>query len=328
MTHSILRLVAGLSLFAISAVAQSLVPTTVAVNSSPNPSILGEGITLTASVGGRTSSNARDARVSILDAPADLNPRCAGVCLITGTVTFYDGATLLGTEPLSSFGPTASTTTPFTAQLALGVHFLSASYSGDSTYAASTSPPLVQTVIALQITSTSPLPTGAVGSPYLVTLATNTGTAPYTWTFSAGSLPPPGLNLSPSGVLSGTPKSAGTTSFSVTVSDSLGAVASATFSITVTTSPQSATSFLVKTVAGGYGGTVVGASSSLGDGGPAQQALLDPMSVAVDMLGNVFIADYINNRVRKVSPAGIITTFAGLEFRAMQAMADRRPRLS
>jgi sugar lactone lactonase YvrE len=50
----------------------------------------------------------------------------------------------------------------------------------------------------------------------------------------------------------------------------------------------------------------------LGDGGPAvKAALYFPTSVAVDDAGNLFIADYANLRVRKVSPDGIITTYAG-----------------
>jgi sugar lactone lactonase YvrE len=49
-----------------------------------------------------------------------------------------------------------------------------------------------------------------------------------------------------------------------------------------------------------------------GDDGPAAQALLNrPMGVAVDVAGNVYIADYQNHRVRKVDIKGVITTFAG-----------------
>src|SRR5262245_44181172 len=39
--------------------------------------------------------------------------------------------------------------------------------------------------------------------------------------------------------------------------------------------------------------------------------LLRPSDVAVDSAGNVFIADALNDRVRKVTPGGIITTIAG-----------------
>ncbi|MBW3623860.1 MAG: hypothetical protein KY468_10685 [Armatimonadetes bacterium] len=63
---------------------------------------------------------------------------------------------------------------------------------------------------------------------------------------------------------------------------------------------------LLVTVAGtgvaGYGG----------DDGPATQALLDrPEGIAVDALGHLFIADYGNHRVRRVTPGGRITTLAG-----------------
>ena len=49
-----------------------------------------------------------------------------------------------------------------------------------------------------------------------------------------------------------------------------------------------------------------------GDGGPATNAeFFLPYGVAVDAAGNLFIADFYNNRVRKVGINGIITTVVG-----------------
>jgi hypothetical protein len=49
-----------------------------------------------------------------------------------------------------------------------------------------------------------------------------------------------------------------------------------------------------------------------GDGGPARKAQLNyPYAVATDRNGNVYIADYLNRRVRKVNKHGKISTFAG-----------------
>ena len=49
-----------------------------------------------------------------------------------------------------------------------------------------------------------------------------------------------------------------------------------------------------------------------GDDGPAAYAkFYHPVGMAIDAVGNVYIADEYNNRVRKMDPFGIVTTFAG-----------------
>lgn len=49
-----------------------------------------------------------------------------------------------------------------------------------------------------------------------------------------------------------------------------------------------------------------------GDNTPATSTtLLSPFGVVVDAAGNVLVSDQVDNRIRKISPAGIITTYAG-----------------
>jgi trimeric autotransporter adhesin len=63
---------------------------------------------------------------------------------------------------------------------------------------------------------------------------------------------------------------------------------------------------IISTVAGN------GTPGFAGDGGPATSAELNqPTGVFVDSQGNLYIADNLNNRVRKVSSSGTISTVAG-----------------
>jgi len=64
-----------------------------------------------------------------------------------------------------------------------------------------------------------------------------------------------------------------------------------------------AKTYVIQTVAG---------SNFVGDGGSALSAALSqPEGLAVDSLGNIYVADADDNRVRKISPAGVIQTIAG-----------------
>jgi uncharacterized protein (TIGR03437 family) len=69
---------------------------------------------------------------------------------------------------------------------------------------------------------------------------------------------------------------------------------------------------IIKSVAGGFQGADPGNGIYGGDGGEALPCDLNvPLGVAVDTKGNVYIADSENNRIRMVTPGGIITTVAG-----------------
>lgn len=66
------------------------------------------------------------------------------------------------------------------------------------------------------------------------------------------------------------------------------------------------TAGIITTVAG------TGTSGFSGDGGPATSAMLyHPTGIYVDTLGNMYISDGINHRLRKVNTDGIINTIAG-----------------
>ncbi len=66
--------------------------------------------------------------------------------------------------------------------------------------------------------STTTLPNGTVNSPYSQTLAATGGVTPYTWSVASGTLPA-GLALSSAGVISGTPTTSATSSFTVQATD-------------------------------------------------------------------------------------------------------------
>jgi hypothetical protein len=81
--------------------------------------------------------------------------------------------------------------------------------------------------------ATTSLPNATAGAAYSATLQATGGTAPYTWSVSAGALPGwASLNAS-SGVVSGTPLAAGSASFTVQAEDSTSATATQALTLAV-----------------------------------------------------------------------------------------------
>ncbi len=63
---------------------------------------------------------------------------------------------------------------------------------------------------------------------------------------------------------------------------------------------------VINTIAG------TGVLASTGDGGPATAATLgNPQDICIDKQGNIYVADFFSDRVRKINTAGIISNFAG-----------------
>lgn len=78
----------------------------------------------------------------------------------------------------------------------------------------------------------------------------------------------------------------------------------------VTTVRKIDTSGIITTVAG------TGRRGYSGDGGPAIEAKVSALDVAVAQDGSLYISEWFNERVRRVDPAGTITTVAGTGMKA------------
>lgn len=94
------------------------------------------------------------------------------------------------------------------------------------------------TIYAPLAITTNSLLSGTIGIAYIQTLSATGGLTPYTWAIAPGSSLPPGLTLSSTGVISGTPTSVGTYNFTVQVTDSLGLVATTTPPLTIVILPR------------------------------------------------------------------------------------------
>ena len=150
--------------------------TTTVLVSSANPSTFGQSVTFTATVS-------------------------SPVGIPTGTVTFLDGASSLGTGTLDSSGMATLTT----ASLAVGAHSITASYGGDTNFNPSSSSALSQTVnkaatTVTSISSTNPtvFGQGVTFSAVVAPVAPGAGSPTGTVTFQDGA-----TSLGTSGITNG-----------------------------------------------------------------------------------------------------------------------------
>ena len=59
--------------------------------------------------------------------------------------------------------------------------------------------------------------------------------------------------------------------------------------------------------------TLAGATLEAGstDGPVASARFLAPGAIVIDSAGNLYVSEYLNKTIRKITPAGIVSTFAG-----------------
>jgi hypothetical protein len=163
---------------------------------------------------------------------ATQNAAYSATLAATGGITPYTWAIASGTLPtgltlasgtgIISGTPTGTGTSSFTVRVT-DANLATATQALSLTVAATG---------ALTVTTTS-LPAGSQNVAYTTTLAASGGTTPYTWTIASGTLPT-GLTLaSGTGIISGTPTVAGTSNFTVRVTDASLATATQALSLTI-----------------------------------------------------------------------------------------------
>jgi len=236
----------------VSVLLNSLVSTTTTLISSTNPSTVGQSVVFTATI-----------------APS------SGTGTPTGTVTFKDGATTLGTGTLNGSGQATYTTSSLTA----GTHSITAVYGGDSQFEASTSAAVSQVVNQATTSTTlaSSLNPSVFGQSVTFTAAVTssagvpTGTVTFkdgATTLGTGTVNNSGQATLATAALSGGPHTitaayGGDTNFATSTSSAVAqTVGNATTMTTLNSSPNPSTFGqtvnFVATVVGQYGGAATG----------------------------------------------------------------------
>jgi hypothetical protein len=187
----------------------------------------------------------------------------SGSNFTTGSIVLWNGisitTTYVSATQLQATIPSALIGAAATAQVAVYTPGRSGGTSNSvaftinpasTTTTTTTTPPVTPLAI-----TTSSLPAGTTGIVYSQTLAASGGTAPYTWSTTGGAVPP-GLTLSSTGGISGTPTTSGSYSFTAQVRDSVNATSSLTYGVSIAagvTTPPLAVS--TASVPGGTAGT-------------------------------------------------------------------------
>jgi hypothetical protein len=144
------------------------------------------------------------------------------------TYQWYQGTSGTLTSPIAGAVNSSYTTPALTVTTSYWVQAVNVAGKANSNTA-------TITVTAPVVVAAATLPGGTIGTAYTqTTLGASGGTPPYAWALAQGSQPlPPGITLSTTGALSGTPVAAGIFNFTVQATDSKGLAASQGFSITV-----------------------------------------------------------------------------------------------
>jgi hypothetical protein len=252
-THSITAKYSGSATFA-SSTSAALTETITAVAPTATTTIL-------VSSAGSASSGAPVTFTATITSSTSGTP--------TGTVTFLDGTTTLGTGTLSS----AAIATFTTSILTVGTHSITAKYSGNATFAASTSAALTETITAVApaatttvlVSSAASAPSGAPVTFTATVSSSTSGTPIGTVTFLDGATTLGNGTLNSAAVATFTTSilTVGTHSITAKYSGSATFASSASAALTQTIAKTPTTDVLVSSAASASSGIQVTFSATI-----------------------------------------------------------------
>lgn len=215
---------------------------------------------------------------------------------VTGTVTWsLNGSSLpAGLSLNTSTGAITGTPT------ALGTFTFSVS-AGNGTCSVVQNYTLVVSCPTITLSPTT-LPNGNVGLAYSQTFTQTGLTGTIAWTVSSGNIPN-GLTLNSStGALSGTPLFAGTYTYSIRASNG---TCSTELSYTHIIGSQPSLFYSLSSTFAGSG------SYSFSNGTGTSASFANPQNGVRNAAGDLFVIDRDNHAIRRITSAGVVTTFAG-----------------